>query len=122
MIYPTETVNLIENWLTWLKALGGRSDKTINAYRSDIFKFINFMASLFVELKASPLVDVLMLSLTASVLAYPMIPNDYVKISNQLPNPYTRVGGGKHVFTVRLGSICYISVLMHSPKLRDSSF
>ena len=44
IIYPTETVNLIENWLTWLKALGGRSDKTINAYRSDVFKFINFMS------------------------------------------------------------------------------
>lgn len=44
MTYPIETVNLIENWLTWLKALGGRSDKTINAYRSDIFKFLNFMS------------------------------------------------------------------------------
>ncbi len=42
--FPTETINLIENWLTWLKAIGGRSDKTINAYRSDILKFLNFMS------------------------------------------------------------------------------
>ena len=40
----TETTNLIESWLEWLKALGGRSDKTINAYRSDVLKFIKFMA------------------------------------------------------------------------------
>ena len=39
------TIDLIESWLTWLKALGGRSDKTINAYRSDLLKFIKFLAN-----------------------------------------------------------------------------
>ena len=35
------------------------------------------------------------------------------------PNPYTRVGGGKHVFTVQLRPIRrYISALMHSLELR----
>ena len=47
------------------------------------------------------------------------VPTTYPLIGNQLPNPYTRVGGGKHVFTVQLRPIRrYISALMHSLELR----
>ena len=41
------TFNLVEDWLTWLKSLGGRSDKTIIAYRNDVFNFIAFMSEHF---------------------------------------------------------------------------
>ena len=41
------------------------------------------------------------------------VPTTYPLIGNQLPNPYTRVGGGKHVFTVQLRpirrSICCVA-------------
>ena len=41
------------------------------------------------------------------------VPTTYPLIGNQLPNPYTRVRGGKHVFTVQLRPIRrYISALM----------
>ena len=41
------TSNLVEDWLTWLESLGGRSDKTIIAYRNDVFNFIKFMSKHF---------------------------------------------------------------------------
>ena len=57
------TSNLVEDWLTWLKSLGGRSNKTIIAYRNDVFNFIKFMSKHFqneispTKLKTIELID-----------------------------------------------------------------
>ena len=57
------TSDLVEDWLTWLKSLGGRSNKTIIAYRNDVFNFIKFMSKHFqneispTKLKTIELID-----------------------------------------------------------------
>ena len=41
------TTKLVDSWLTWLKSIGGRSEKTIISYRNDLQKFLNFMSNHF---------------------------------------------------------------------------
>jgi len=41
------TSKLVDSWLTWLKSIGGRSEKTIISYRNDLQKFLNFMSNHF---------------------------------------------------------------------------
>ena len=41
------TSKLVDAWLTWLKSIGGRSEKTIISYRNDLQKFLSFMSNHF---------------------------------------------------------------------------
>ena len=37
-------IDLMENWLSSLSAVGGRAEKTIDAYRHDVSHFIHFLS------------------------------------------------------------------------------